>query len=111
MFAEDFFEPIKYDRTNTTKVKQILEQVKEWNYLPSVKCIVETFNTSSVTANKVYEELLKGECRLNGIKNIRLHYRFKVMHEQRSSFKRIHLFMTIPKLIGRSRIFRQGKVA
>jgi len=50
-------------KESTVKSARILQKIKGWDYVPSPRCIEETFNVSRHTAVKIFNSLLLQEAR------------------------------------------------
>jgi len=89
---------VQSDRVS--KAAKILQQVQSWDYVPTPKCIKETFNCSYNTAKEIFESLLERECRTNkGISERVFYYiHTKIVHT-RSRFRRFHEEEAVKRLL------------
>ena len=85
---DEFFQP-ETKSVENTKVADILMRVQKWDYIPTQKCIEDTFNVSPATAKQIYDSLLNAVLKDGGYKYVYSHRRFRLIREMRSSFSRI----------------------
>ena len=80
------FVPIRIRQNMNNRITEIANSIMGWHYIPSKRCIIETFKTNYIIANHVQEFVINKKCAwAEFVDNIRANIRRRRM-ERRAEY-------------------------